>query len=82
VEEQIRDLNMSLDTEEPRPVMPGLVQVKPGHDRCESRAVDPPDSDAACLATIAIARLDPAIHLFNKLLRRVMDARVKPGHDQ
>jgi hypothetical protein len=30
-----------------------------------------------------IAGLDPAIHLLRKMiLRRMMDARVKPGHDE
>jgi hypothetical protein len=28
------------------------------------------------------AGLDPAIHLKNAFLRRLMDARVKPGHDE
>jgi hypothetical protein len=29
-----------------------------------------------------MAGLDPAIHLKNAFLRRLMDARVKPGHDE
>jgi hypothetical protein len=28
-----------------------------------------------------ITGLDPVIHLFEKLLRRLMDARIKSGHD-
>jgi hypothetical protein len=35
------------------------------------------------LAHLVIAGLDPAIHLLRKMfLRRSMDARVKPGHDE
>src|SRR5689334_22290295 len=29
-----------------------------------------------------MAGLDPAIHLFERVLRRLMDARVKPAHDE
>jgi hypothetical protein len=30
---------------------------------------------------VVIAGLDPAIHLRKNIFRRMMDARVKPGHD-
>jgi hypothetical protein len=31
---------------------------------------------------IVMAGLVPAVHQLKKLLRRMMDARVKPGHDE
>jgi hypothetical protein len=36
---------------------------------------------AAIIVRLVIAGLDPAIHPFEKFLRRAMDARLKPGHD-
>jgi hypothetical protein len=34
------------------------------------------------VTSLVIAGLDPAIHLEKCILRRLMDARVKPGHDE
>jgi hypothetical protein len=34
------------------------------------------------ISFVVIAGLDPAIHPLRKHFRRMMDARVKPGHDE
>jgi hypothetical protein len=34
------------------------------------------------VTSLVIAGLDPAIHPKKCVLRRLMDARVKPGHDE
>ena len=62
-------------------VKPGHDTERPMHTTKDNVTIRSLLKPAATSCELVIAGLDSAIHRLERLLRRMMDARVKPGHD-